>query len=248
MKSEEERRRHTWTVVAIVGGGGVVLFFLANHATGARVVPSSARAPTSHGARSRPPAMNFAPNPATPALDESLLAAREAALNTYDQSAVAERGVNAQYELGVNQDNTAQAIAFNTNATQLKETGLTTTADQAIAEEEARVQQAAIAAQQSVASQYASAQQTQAQGGFWSSIIGGLTGIAGLLGFNMPAPTGYGVGYVDSSTGLPQGTPDPIYTPADPYAAIEAASTYPPVVVPPSITIAPQPAGFGSIP
>lgn len=248
MKTDEERRRHTWTVVAIAGGGGVILLVLANHATGARAGPSPARASSSRGGPQAQRALNFAPNPATPGLDESLIAAREAALNTYDQSAVAERGVNAQYELGVNQDTTARAIAFNTNATQLKETGLTTTAEQTIAQEEEAAQEQEVQAEANVQSQYAQAQQTQASGSWWSNLLGGLGGIAGMLGFSMPAPTGYGVGYVDSNTGEPLGTSDPIYTPAiDPYSALESASTLPSIVEP-TITLAPQPAGFGSIP
>lgn len=182
------------------------------------------------------------PNPANANLEESILAAREAALATYDQSAVAERGVSAQQALGIAQDNTNQAIAFNTNATQLKETGLATSAEQAIAAEEAAVQREQISAQESVASQYASAQQTQAQGSFWGNILGGLTGIAGLLGFSKPvSTTGFGTGYVDANGnpisaaqywGLaPSSSSSSIFTPVDPYAAIEDAPIYPSVNV-----------------
>lgn len=171
------------------------------------------------------------PNPANANLEESILAAREAALATYDQSAVAERGVSAQQALGIAQDNTNQAIAFNTNATQLKETGLATSAEQAIAAEEAAVQREQISAQESVASQYASAQQTQAQGSFWGNILGGLTGIAGLLGFSKPvSTTGFGTGYVDANGNPISAAQYWGIAPSssvDPYAAIEDAPIYP---------------------
>jgi hypothetical protein len=132
MKDESQRHKHMIAVVAIVGGGGAIA----------------------------PHSINFGPNPAQPQLDAAIIAAREAALAAYDQSSVAEHSTTAQYQLGINQDVTAKAIAANTNATQLKEAGIQSTMEQAIAAEEAAVQRQQIAAQQSVASQYASAQQT----------------------------------------------------------------------------------------
>ena len=238
MKEPKEQRRHAWTVVAIIGGGGAVVFFLFHGAnSAARSTAPNGRTPA--GRAIAPPSQNVMPNPANANLEESILAAREAALATYDQSAVAERGVSAQQALGIAQDNTNQAIAFNTNATQLKETGLATSAEQAIADEEAAVQRQAITAQESVASQYASAQQTQAQGGFWGSILGGLGGLAGLLGFSQPvSTTGFGTGYVDANGnpisaaqyfGIAPSSSSSIFTPADPWAPIENAPTYPSV-------------------
>jgi len=170
MKSEKERREH-WLVVAAIGGGGLVLFLLV------RRVPTSAPSP----ARSPATATHFAPNPANPQLEQSIITAREAALATYDQSAVAERAAADQVIINNANDITAQAINANNQATQLKETGIASAAYEAIAAEEARVQQQAIAAQQAVASQYASAQQTQAQGGFWGSLLGGIGGLFGMV-------------------------------------------------------------------
>jgi hypothetical protein len=197
VKDEKERRKHLLVVVAIVGGGGVVLFVLAN-AGGARG-PSSSRAPArSTGGRVavQPHSLNFGPNPAQPQLDEAIIAAREAALEAFDQSSVAERGVNAQYALGLNQDATAKAIAINTNATQLKETGITTAAQQAIAEEQARTQ---LAETQAATSAYQSVQSGAQSTGLWQSIIGGITSIfpflsgsSGIFGSRTASPISYG--------------------------------------------------------
>jgi hypothetical protein len=226
MKDDKERRKHLLTVVAIVGGGGVVLIVLA-HGTSGGARASSSRAPAPARGRSvAPHSLNFGPNPAQPQLDAAIIAAREAALATYDQSAVAEHSTTAQYELGINQDVTARAIAANTNATQLKETGMTTSMEQAIAAEEAAVQRAGIAAQQSVAFQYAQAQQTQAQGSFWGSILGGIGSFLPFLGFNS---TGSGTGYVDEY-GNPAAGPSSIQIPIepqDPYSAINALPALP---------------------
>jgi hypothetical protein len=226
VKDEAERRKHLLTVVAIVGGGGVVLVVLARGTTagGARV--SSSRAPSPHRGSVAPHSLNFGPNPAQPQLDAAILSAREAALATYDQSAVAEHSTTAQYELGVNQDVTARAIAANTNATQLKETGMQTTMEQAIAAEEAAVQRLGITTQGQVASQYASAQQTQAQGSFWGNILGGVASFLPFLGFNS---TGSGTGYVDAY-GNPAAGPSSIeipIEPQDPYSAINALPALP---------------------
>jgi hypothetical protein len=228
VKDEAQRHKHLLAVVAIVGGGGVVLVVLARGSTagGARV--SSSRAPSPQRGAIAPHSMNFGPNPAQPQLDASIIAAREAALATYDQSAVAEHSTTAQYLLGVNQDITARAIAANTNATQLKETGMTMTTEQAIAAEEAAVQRLGITTQGAVASQYASAQQTQAQGSFWGNILGGVASFLPFLGFN---PTGSGTGYVDEY-GNPAAGPSsssisiPI-EPQDPYGAINALPALP---------------------
>lgn len=241
VKDAKDRRRHGWIVVAIVGGGGVVAFVLfhGSSTAGARPATPSGRAGRSTTSIA-PHSMNFAPNPANPQLEESILAAREAAINTYDQSAIAERGIGEQQQLGLANDNTQQAIAFNQDSTQLKETSLTTAADQAIADEEARMQEAEVQAQESVASQYASAQQTQASGGFWGSLLGGIGGLASILGFNLPT-LGAGVGYVDSATGEPLSAaeyydPSSIYDVVDPYSAIETqpqeALTFTPTVAP----------------
>lgn len=187
MKDEKERRKHTLVVVAIVGAGGITLFVLAN-AAGARApsarAPSSRRSTASSRSQAQPSrhTMNFAPNPANPSLEASILAAREAAINTYDQSAVAERGQGEQYQLGLAENATAKAVAFNQTAAQLKEASIQSTAYETIAQEEEAVQRAQISAQESVASQEASAQQTQASGGFWGSILGGIGSILPFLG------------------------------------------------------------------
>jgi hypothetical protein len=197
MKDAKEQRKHLLTAVAIVGGGGIVLFVFTN-ASGARA-SSSSRAPSrstpARGVQVQPHSLNFGPNPAQPQVDEALIAAREAALAIYDQSAAAEHGQTTQYQLGVNQDVTAKAIAANTNATQLKETGITTTAAQAIAEYEARTQlqetQAATSAYQSVQS---GAQSTS----LWESIIHGIFSalpfLQGASGTTLPtaSPVQYG--------------------------------------------------------
>jgi hypothetical protein len=225
MKDEKERRKHLLTVVAIVGGGGIVLVVLAHGASGG-APPSRSAAPSTRRGGVSPHSLNFGPNPAQPQLDAAIIAAREAALSTYDQSAVAEHSTTAQYELGVNQDVTARAIAANTNATQLKETGMTTTMESAIAAEEAAVQRQQISAQQSVASQYAQAQQTQAQGSFWGSILAGIGSFLPFLGFNRP---GSGTGYVDQY-GNPASGPSSIeipIEPQDPNSAINALPALP---------------------
>jgi hypothetical protein len=228
MKDESQRHKHMIAVVAIVGGGGVLLIVLARGTSGARV--SSSRAPSSStrhpGGAIAPHSINFGPNPAQPQLDAAIIAAREAALAAYDQSSVAEHSTTAQYQLGINQDVTAKAIAANTNATQLKEAGIQSTMEQAIAAEEAAVQRQQIAAQQSVASQYASAQQTQAQGSFWGNILGGVASFLPFLGFNA---TGSGTGYVDEY-GNPAAGPSSIsipIEPQDPYSAINALPALP---------------------
>jgi hypothetical protein len=214
MKDEKERRKHLVVVIAIVGGGGLVLFVLAN-AGGARG-PSSSRAPARSSTGGRvtvaPHSLNFGPNPAQPQLDESIIAAREAAVAAYDQSSVAEKSTLAQYQLGVNQDATARAIAFNTNATQLKETGITTSAAQAIADEQARIQ---LQETQAATSAYQSVQSGQQSTSLWQSIISGIFGAIPFLGgssgffgaktaspisYGPPGPTQYAV-------------PDPTYAP-----------------------------------
>jgi hypothetical protein len=185
-------------VVGIVGGGAVVLLVLANGtAGGARA--SSSRAPSHggvanprHGVAVAPHSMNFGPNPAQPQLDEAIVAAREAALSTFDQSAVAEQSTNAQYQLGLNQDATAKAIAFNTNSTQLKQTGIETAAQQAIAQEEATAQEQAVQAETSA---YQNVQSGAQSTSLWQSIIGGITSIfpfLGSSGLSMGSPIAYG--------------------------------------------------------
>jgi hypothetical protein len=196
VKDAKEQRKHLVTAVAIIGGGGIVLFVFAN-AGGARA-SSSSRAPTrsARGVAVQPHSLNFGPNPAQPQVDEALISAREAALAIFDQSAAAEYGTAAQYRLGLDQDTTARAITANTNATQLKETGITTTAAQAIAEAQARTQlqevQAATSAQQSIAS-------GQQSTSLWQTIIGGifsafpfLRGASSGIGAPMAAPIQYG--------------------------------------------------------
>lgn len=130
--------------------------------------------------------MNFAPNPANASLEESIAAARASALNTFDQSAVAERGIASQQVLGLNQDQTQRAIAFNETAAQLKETGMTTSAAEAVAEKEAAAQEASSQAQASAYVSAAQAQaqpaQTQASGNWFSSILGGIGSILPFLG------------------------------------------------------------------
>lgn len=191
MKGPDEKRKHLLTAVAIIGGGGVVVFVLA-HAAGAGAPssvpargsgrgapPASSRSPSTHS-------LNFAPNPANPQLEESILAARSSAVNTYDQSAVAERSAEEQYLLGQHQVAAAQAVAFNQTAAQLKETGMTTTAAEQIAQEEASAQQAIAQAQATAAEQVAQTQAqpalTQAQGSWWQSILGGIGSILPFLG------------------------------------------------------------------
>ena len=196
MKDAKEQRKHALTVVAIVGGGGVVLFFLVKGAEGHAPPPAPAgrhgsrSSSSSKGSRSQPQpsrhTMNFAPNPANASLEESIAAARASALNTFDQSAVAERGIASQQTLGLAQDRTSQAIAFNQTAAQLKETGMTTTAAEAVAEKEAAAQEAAAQAQASAYVSAAQAQaqpaQTQASGNWFSSILGGIGSILPFLG------------------------------------------------------------------
>jgi hypothetical protein len=236
VKAPDERRRHTYTVVAIVGGGGLVLFLLVRGAEARAGSPARARSSArtrSAGAQPSRHSLNFAPNPANPSLEEAMIQARTAALGIFDQSAVAEQSSEQQYQLGLNQDKVAQAIAFNTNATQLKETGLTTTAQQAIAETEAQAQEQAAQEQASVESQYAQAQQTQSQGSWWSSLLGGIGSILPFLGFS---PTGAGVGYVDSS-GMPSLPPSYDLPGGDPYAALGIDPGLPPAYVPPYVGI-----------
>jgi hypothetical protein len=182
MKETKEQRKHLITAVAIVGGGGIVLFVIASGARGS----SSPRAPVRSipqrgggAVQVHPHSLNFGPNPAQPQLDEAIIAAREAALQTYDQSAVAERGVTAQYQLGLNQDATAKAISINTNATQLKETGITTAAQQAIAEAQARLQLQEV---QTATSAYQSVQSGAQSTSLWQSIISGIFGAIPFLG------------------------------------------------------------------
>ena len=68
------------------------------------------------------------------------------------------------------------------------------TTEQAIAAEEAAVQRLGITTQGAVASQYASAQQTQAQGSFWGNIWGVVASFLPFLGFNRN-----GIGDTDTS-------------------------------------------------
>ena len=224
MKDEAQRHKHLVAVVAL-GGGGVLVVVLLARGSGARGPSTRAPAPSGRGGVA-PHSLNFGPNPAQPQLDAAIVSARAAALATYDQSAVAEHSTTAQYLLGVNQDVTAKAIAANTNATQLKETGMTMTTEQAIAAEEAAVQRLGITTQGAVASQYASAQQTQAQGSFWGNILGGVASFLPFLGFNRP---GSGTGYVDEY-GNPAAGPSSIQIPIepqDPYSAINALPALP---------------------
>lgn len=169
MKPEE--KRHALIAVAVVGGGVVLVLFLRG---------SAATAPAGGHTSAGRLGENFTPNPQNANIEEAILGARESALNTYDQSAVAEKSLLEQYLLGMNEDITQRAIAFNTNATQLKETGLTTTAEQSIAEEEAQAQEQA-AAQQAQA--YESAASSQSQGSFFGGLGGLLGGLGSIFGF-----------------------------------------------------------------
>lgn len=186
----EQTKRRTLIAVAVVGGGVVLVFFLRG---------TSATAPAGASSAGRM-GENFTPNPQNANIEEAILGARESALNTYDQSAVAEKSALEQYLLGLNQDVTARAIAFNTNQTQLRETGLTTATEQSIAETQAQ-------AQEQAAAQQAAAQQSAQTGNWFSNIFSTLLGGAmGGLGFNWAGPAGqnpylepvsFGTGTVD---------------------------------------------------
>jgi hypothetical protein len=213
MKDEKERRKHLFVVIAIVGGGGAVLFVLAN-ASGARGSPST-RAParsTARGVAVQPHSLNFGPNPAQPQLDAAILAARESALATFDQSSVAERSVNAQYALGLNQDATARAISANNNATQLKETGIATNAYETVAEAQARTQ---LAETQAATSAYQSVQSGAQSTSLWQSIISGIVGFlpflgsSGIFGSGTANPITYGTGPVQYAAPDPLPAPPP---------------------------------------
>lgn len=181
MKDAKEQRKHLWIAVAIAGGGGVVLLVVHNGATraGPPARAGSASPTRSASAQVSRHSLNFAPNPANPQLEASMIQAREGALALYDQSAVAERSAQDQYLLGLNTNATQKAISFNTNATALKETGLTTAAQQAIAQEEAQAQQAIASTQASAYQSVASGQQSTS---LWQSIIGGISSIFPFLG------------------------------------------------------------------
>jgi hypothetical protein len=215
VKETKEQRKHLVTAIAIVGGGGVVLFVIASGARGSSSPRAPNRSVPQRGGGSvqvQPHSLNFGPNPAQPQVDEALIAAREAALAIFDQSAATEHGQTTAYQLGVNQDVTARAIAANTNATQLKETGITTTAAQAIAEAQARTQlqevQAATSAQQSIAS-------GQQSTSLWQTIIGGIFSAfpflrgasSGGIGLPMAPPVQYGTAALPPTQ---YAVPDPI--------------------------------------
>lgn len=160
-----------------------------------------------------PHSLNFGPNPAQPQLDAAILSAREAALGIFDQSAVAEKGQTEQYQLGLNQDETARAIAFNTNATSLKQTGIETTAEQAIAQEQAQAQLQAVQAQTSA---YTTVQQGQQSNSLWQTIIGGIASIFPFLGFSGASTGAAPIAYGSPTIAPTQyAVPDPV----DPWAA-----------------------------
>ena len=222
-KDERERKRH-WITLAVLGGGGLIVFVWLDRSAASS---AAARPSSSQLANQKP---QFQPNPANPQLEAAILAARSNAINTYDQSAIAEHSLTTQQQISDAQIKSNQAIAFNTNATQEAMNAATVAAEQAIAHMQVGLQENLASQQASAMGQYEHAQQ---QGGLWNSIIGAIGSIFPFFS-GMMMPPGSGTGYVDSATGLPltesQFYSDPYAV--NPYGAMETPQMLP---QPPSI-------------
>ena len=148
------------------------------------------------------------PNPNQSQVDEALLSAREAALGLYDSSAVQEMGLHEQQNVAYNTNLTQKQINANQDAAQVKEVGLQTSAEQAIAQEEANIQSQYINAEQSIAQQ-------QQSNSWWQSILGFFGNIGGLFGgFN---PFGSLFGGSSAPIGMPGQYTGPSQFSGDPY-------------------------------
>lgn len=190
-------RKEEMIIWGSVIGGVVILYvvFLPRHTTS----PPSQRGVPNKVPSSHPTTM---PNPQQGTVDQALIQARAEAIAMFDQTVLGEKTSQDQLTAANNEIQAQKVIAFNQDATQLKELGMTIPAAELIAHEQ-------VGLQENLMSQYTSAigqqEHAQQQQSLWGSILGGLGSIFSFLGFNNPFlnPVGSGTGYVDTGTGLP---------------------------------------------
>lgn len=189
-----EHRKHEIYLWGGIIGGGALLVVLLHPFHGGAPQPIKGKG----GGAQPPPQKTVTPNPNQSQLDQALLSAREAALGFYDQSAVQEMALHEQQDVAYNTNLTQKQITFNQDAAQVKEVGLQTAAQQAIAQEEANVQSQYISAEQSIAQQQQSNSWLQSILGFFGQIGGMFVNPFGSLfggfggGATQPPPPYYG--------------------------------------------------------
>lgn len=233
MTPKEKHEALLWIGVA---GGGAVLFYVLLPKS-QPVTPPTRRGVPSHVTSSAP---DNSPNPQQGTIDEAFIAARDQALQAYDQTILGEKSAADQLTAINNETQAQKLIAFHQDTAALKMAGIEGTTARDIAGTQA-------SAEENIASQEASAmgqaEHAQQQQSLWGSILGIFGQAFSFLGFNNPYanPVSYGSGnvYYDSSTGQ-QINPD-IYTqtPTDPYSwdYIPSGFTFPQIQVPQNFSI-----------
>lgn len=224
MKKEEKHEVLIWGSVI---GGVVVIWMLYPRQT--HTTTTRARGIPQKQLSSHPSTM---PNPAQATVDEAFAQARSNAIGMFDQTVLGEQSANDQLIATNNETQAQKVIAFNTNATQLKEAGLASTTMRDVAGTQA-------SAEENIASQEASAigqqEHAQQQQSLWGGILGIFQNIGSFFGFSQGvggpfAPTGSGTGYVDSNTGDPI-SPYEYYNPSEQYTP-QSWDYIPPIQVP----------------
>lgn len=198
----DEKKKHEALVIGGVAVGGVVLLLFFRSSGGKQ--PKHAGASThSQNTASNTSKTRMVPNPANASIEQQIIAARETALEAFDQSVLGEKGLAEQQDVTNNETAAQKAIAFNQDSTAFKTAGLEATAEETLASDQQQAEEQAISAQQQV-------QTTQSNNGFWSNLLGGLfSGVGAFLGFSPGSGTG-NVSF-DPLTGYEEGQ-DPAYT------------------------------------
>lgn len=160
----EHHRKNTVVIFGVVGGVVVVWLLVGGNAT-----------------RQQPQQQQKVPmvsNPGNAQIIQAMIAARTQALDTFDTSVLGEKSLQQQQNIAFNQDLAQKQIAFNTNATQVKTTGLQTSAEQAIANIQASEAENVASTETQPQLQY-----VQNQGNaWWQNILGGLfAGFGGIF-------------------------------------------------------------------
>lgn len=204
MKPETKKEVILWGTIGV----GAIVIYVATAKN-----PTTAPTPTSTRGRipqkipgSGPTTM---PNPQQAPLDEAFLAARDQAIQAYDQTVLGERTAQDQLIATNNETRAQQLIAFRQDSTALKMSTIEGTTARDIAGTQA-------SAAENIASQQASAmgqaEHAQQQQSLWGGILNFFGQAFSFLGFNNPYfnPVSYGSATVDASTLNPG---NDIYTP-----------------------------------
>jgi hypothetical protein len=158
-------KSHKLLVYGALGVGGVAVLYFATRGGGGPA-KGSPRASSSH---------SYTPNPADATLEQAGIAARASAVQAYDSTILGERTLTTQQAIAFNTNRSQVEENANTNKTQLSETQLSTAAQEAIANSEEQ-------AQITASNNQLQAAQGQQQNNWWQTILGGITSFLPFLG------------------------------------------------------------------